>query len=123
MLHEQRGVDDVAVGGTRARLCCFPSCDRRSGHATEHLFRGRAAITARPCRYCHSTGRCPFIAAAVARARACRYCRSTGRCLFIAAAEARARACRYCHSTGRCQFIAAAVARARACRYYRSTGT
>ena len=37
VLHEQRGVDDVAVGGTGARLCCFPSCDRRSAHATEHL--------------------------------------------------------------------------------------
>ena len=68
--------------------CCFPSCDRRSAHATEHLVRGRAAIVARACRYCHSTGRCLFIAAAVARVHACRYCRSTGRCPYIAAADA-----------------------------------
>ena len=54
----------------------------------EHLFRGRAAIAARPCRYCRPTDRCPFIAAAVARARACCYCRFTGRCLYIAAAAA-----------------------------------
>ena len=71
-------MDDVAVGGGGERWCCFPSCDRRSAHATEHLFRGRAAIAASPCRYCRSTGRCLFIAAADARARACRYCRSTG---------------------------------------------
>ena len=71
-------------GGGVARWCCFPSCDRRSAHATEHLFRGRATIAARPCRYC----RCLFIATAVASARACRYCRSTGRCPYIAAAPA-----------------------------------
>ena len=53
--------------GEGARWCCFPSCDRRSAHATEHLFRGRAAIAAGPCRYCHSTGRYPFNAASVAR--------------------------------------------------------
>ena len=75
-------------GGGGARWCCSPSCDRRSAHATEHLFRGRAAIAARACRYCRSTGRCLFIATAVARARACRYCRSTGRCPYIAAAAA-----------------------------------
>ena len=86
-------------------MVLLPSCDRRSAHATEHLFRGRAVIAARPCRYCRSTcrstGRWQFIAAADARARACRYCRSTGRCQFIAAADARARACRYCRYTGR----------------------
>ena len=32
MLHEQRGVDGVAVGGGGARWCCFHSCDRRSAH-------------------------------------------------------------------------------------------
>ena len=110
MLHEQRGVDDVAVGGGGARWCCFPSCDRRSAHATEHLFRGRAAIAARPQRYCRSTGRCLFVVAAVARAHACRYCRFTGRCPFIAAAVARACACRYYRSTDRCPYIAAAAA-------------
>ena len=110
MLHEQRRVDDLSAGGGGARWCCFPSCDRRTAHATEHLFRGRAAIAARPCRCCRSTGRCPFIAVAVARARACRYCRSTGRCPFIAAAVACARACGYWCSTGRCPYIAAAAA-------------
>ena len=37
-------------------------------------------------------------------------CRSTGRCLFIATAVARARTCRHCRSIDRCPYIAAAAA-------------
>ena len=47
-------------------MCCFSSCDRRSATQQSILFRGRAAIAARACHYCRSTGRCPFIAAAAA---------------------------------------------------------
>ena len=91
--------------GGGASWCCFPSCDCRSARATEHLFQCRAAIAAHPCRYSRYTGRCPFIAAAVAHGRACRYCRSTARCLYIAAAATKCIAASWVCDTAACNVI------------------